>query len=318
MSGERGVTVTVACAMNAVGTYLPPMFVFPRKRMIVTLLNGALSQSVGYASSRGWMDSDLFLKWLQHFQSFTTSSKDSPHIIILDGHQSHKTLASITYAREHGIHLITLPPHITHKMQPLDRTYFRSLKSAYNACADNWMVANPGQRITQYQMATLYGKAFGKTASPDKAVNGCRACGICPYDANVFTDEDFSAAAVTEEDQPTDTSPAENTNVTREVVTGITSVSTDDNGHGSTDDCHEGYHSPVEPNCVADKDGDVHQNGHLLQGDPSRSGGNAVETPPSSVNMTPVTTQGNGRCLVWSQAWVTGMSYNKSREIMMS
>ena len=46
-SGERGKTVTVICAISAVGTYLPPLFIFPRKRMVDLLMNGAPpSQSV--------------------------------------------------------------------------------------------------------------------------------------------------------------------------------------------------------------------------------------------------------------------------------
>ncbi|KAI0235340.1 hypothetical protein LSAT2_014173, partial [Lamellibrachia satsuma] len=131
-SGERGATVTVICGMNAVGTYLPPMFIFPRKRMVASLMIGAPYQSVGYCSPNGWTDSDLFVKWLEHFASFTNASVDVPQIVILDGHHSHKTLAAVEYARSRGITLITLPPHCTHKMQPLDRSYFKSLKSAYN------------------------------------------------------------------------------------------------------------------------------------------------------------------------------------------
>ena len=30
-SGERGATVTVVCEMSASGTYVPPVFIFPRK-----------------------------------------------------------------------------------------------------------------------------------------------------------------------------------------------------------------------------------------------------------------------------------------------
>ncbi|KAK0068382.1 jerky protein [Biomphalaria pfeifferi] len=33
-SAERGQTVRVLCAMNAAGTYIPPIFIFPRKRMV--------------------------------------------------------------------------------------------------------------------------------------------------------------------------------------------------------------------------------------------------------------------------------------------
>ena len=141
-SGERGATVTVICAMSASGQFLPPMMIFPRKCMLDQLMRGAPAQSVGVCSTNGWTDCDLFVKWLKHFVKMTNASRATPQLIIIDGHNSHKSLEAITFAVEHGIHLITLPPHCTHKMQPLDRTYFKSLK------ADSWMVSNPGNRIT--------------------------------------------------------------------------------------------------------------------------------------------------------------------------
>ena len=92
-----------------------------------TLTNSALPQVVGYASSNGYVDSD--------FVKFAGPSVQNLHVIILDGHHSHKTLAAVEYCRAHGIHLLTLPPHRMHKMQPLDRTYFNSLKSAFKNVA---------------------------------------------------------------------------------------------------------------------------------------------------------------------------------------
>ena len=61
-SGERGATVTVECAVNAAGGYLPPMFIFPRKRMVAALMNGAPPESVNYSSPNVWIDGDLFVK----------------------------------------------------------------------------------------------------------------------------------------------------------------------------------------------------------------------------------------------------------------
>ena len=83
-----------------------------------------------------------------------------------------KTLTAVNFARDHGIHLLTLPPHSTHKMQPLDRSYFKALKCAYNAAAGSWMVAIPGRQIIAYEMAAFFGKAFTRTATPDKVVRG--------------------------------------------------------------------------------------------------------------------------------------------------
>lgn len=159
-SAERGTLVSLLCACNAAGGYLPPMYIFPRKRMTETLMNGAPPQAVGYASSSGYVDSDLFLKWLEHFVQYARPSADSPHVIILDGHHSHKTLAAVEFCRAHGIHLLTLPPHSTHKMQPLDRTYSKELKSEYNNVADSFMVTHPGQCITVHEMARLSGTAY--------------------------------------------------------------------------------------------------------------------------------------------------------------
>ena len=94
-SGERGNTVTVVCAMNAVGAYLPPMFLYPRKRMVEVLVNGAPPQSLGQANPSGWMDAEMFVTWLNRFVNFTNSSPTNRHTIVMDGHHSHKTLAAV-------------------------------------------------------------------------------------------------------------------------------------------------------------------------------------------------------------------------------
>ncbi|KAL8618870.1 hypothetical protein ACOMHN_000877 [Nucella lapillus] len=151
--------------------------------------------STTISSQSGWTDAQLFIKWLAHFADFTNASPDNPQLILLDGHHSHKTLEAVEFCRDKGIELISFPPHCTHKLQPLDRTYFKALKASFNAEADNWMVSNPGQRITVHNMAALAGKAFLRTALPEKAVNGFKT-------ANVFTDADFEG--VLEMDEPRD------------------------------------------------------------------------------------------------------------------
>jgi len=85
-SGERGRTVTVICSMSAAGTFLPPMLIYPRKRMVDALMSGAPPQSVGCCSESGWTDSTFFVKWLEHFVQFTNCSQSLTQIIIMDGH----------------------------------------------------------------------------------------------------------------------------------------------------------------------------------------------------------------------------------------
>ena len=39
----------------------------------------------------------------------------------------------------------------------------------------------------------LFSKAFLKTATAEKIVHGFQSCGLWPYNANKFTEEDFAA-----------------------------------------------------------------------------------------------------------------------------
>lgn len=201
-SGEKGATVTVLCCMNAAGQYIPPMIIFPRKRLAEGLMRGAPPGSIGAVSDNGWTDGDRFIDWLKHFIKTTKCTKDDPQVIIVDGHHSHKTLAAIDLARDSGITLLTLPSHCTHKLQPLDRTFFKSFKSNYNRAADNWMISNPGMRITAFNVSELIGSSYCKSATIDKAVKGFETCGLWPFNDTIFSDEDFSACDLTDEPLP--------------------------------------------------------------------------------------------------------------------
>ena len=58
---------------------------------------------------------------------------DNKHLLLLDGHASHtKKLEAIILARDNGVTMLSFPPHTTHEMQPLDVSFFRSLKKWYN------------------------------------------------------------------------------------------------------------------------------------------------------------------------------------------
>ena len=98
VSGEKAQTVTVICAFSVLGNYIPPALIFKRKRMTNQLLHGTPSGTVGYCSENRWTNSEVFLKWLEHFTKFAKPTTDEPVILIVDGHGSHKTLTAIDCA----------------------------------------------------------------------------------------------------------------------------------------------------------------------------------------------------------------------------
>ena len=79
-------------------------------------------EAIGTCSDNGWTNNycEIFVKWLEHFKAIAKPVPNEKLILIIEGHDSHKTLAALDFACENGIKMITLPPHCTHKMQPLD------------------------------------------------------------------------------------------------------------------------------------------------------------------------------------------------------
>jgi len=117
VSAERGTTTTVVCAMSASGIYVPPMFIFRRKNMNSRLMNNCTPGAVGVPSPSGWIDRNLFVRYLQHFVAYVKPSESNQVLVIVDGHQSHKSIEAIQFARDNYLHIITIPPHTSHKLQ---------------------------------------------------------------------------------------------------------------------------------------------------------------------------------------------------------
>lgn len=198
-SAERGLLSTFEVCMSAGGTFIPPFVIFPRKNMKAELGDGAPPGSKFACTPSGWMQTDIFLKWFDHFLEHAKPSKEAPVVLILDGHATHtKSIDFINKARENHTTVICLPPHCSHKLQPLDVSFMAPFKAYYIQECEKFLRNNPGRAITQFQISRLMGEAFLRAAVPTTAISGFRKCGIFPFNPEVFVDADFLAAEVTD------------------------------------------------------------------------------------------------------------------------
>lgn len=154
--------------------------------------------TLGLAAPSGWMNSELFVKTMQHFISYSNSSKDNPSLLIYDNHESHICIEALNLAKENGVTVLTVPPHSTGKLQPLDVGIFGPFKTAYNHAVDNWMLRNPGKTFSIYEVAGCVREAHMKAMTPGNICAAFKATGIFPFDRNVFTDFDFAPSEVTD------------------------------------------------------------------------------------------------------------------------
>lgn len=61
--------------------------------------------------------------------------------------------------------------------------------------------AKPGKVICLRDFSSLFRKAYEASITFTNAANGFECTGIYPYNPNVFTDEDFAPAEVTESNE---------------------------------------------------------------------------------------------------------------------
>ena len=61
------------------------------------------------------------------------------------------------------------------------------------------MLNNPERVITQMEVANIFGDAYLKSCTVEKAVNAFRSCGITPLNRFIFSDEDFLPSSVTDQ-----------------------------------------------------------------------------------------------------------------------
>ena len=206
-SGEKGKTHTILTCVSAAGFVLPPFLIYPRKRITESLKEGAIAGTVFNCSDSGWVNTELFLTWLKYFAQSIPPSR--PVLLILDGHSSHVSIEAIEFARSNDIHMLCIPAHTTHILQPLDVGVFKSFKSFYSKACKKRIAEHPNRVITTEQIASLIGIAWPQSITPVNIMAGFRKCGIYPLNPGEVTDRQLAPSALFTSDDATPDTPSE-------------------------------------------------------------------------------------------------------------
>jgi len=163
-------------------------------------MDGTPLGTVYHCHHSGCIQRVIFTEWFRHFLLHSASSVNFPSLLILDGHSTHtRNIEVIDLARDNGVTLLVLPPHCSHRLQPLDVAYMKPLSTYYNRECEKWLRSHPGRVITTFQVGALFGAAYLKASTPESAINGFSKAGIFPLNRDVFTDVDFAPSDVTDQ-----------------------------------------------------------------------------------------------------------------------
>lgn len=176
--------ITVLATFNAVGDYLPPMIVYPGKRLRDVGQDG-FTEAMYAQTETGWMTAEVFLEFLHSFHSFCRSKSFSfPVILFVDGHSTHLSHDCASFCSENNILLYCFPPNATHVLQPADHALFSPLKTSWFTQVKNWQMEHLGQILTKRDFSSVFRQAWNQTATLEVAVRGFKSTGLWPLDVS--------------------------------------------------------------------------------------------------------------------------------------
>jgi hypothetical protein len=153
IAAERGSLIAVFVCMIDSGIFVPPVIIFPRKNANHLLTNGAPPDTVFKYQPYGWISYEIFVDWFEHIVSVKKSSASDPVLLIVDGHTSHTgNLRLIFKAKECHVAIMCLPPHSTHKLQSLDKTFMAPLEHNYGEEIRRWQLQNK-RAVLHYEVS---------------------------------------------------------------------------------------------------------------------------------------------------------------------
>ena len=189
--------ISLLAGICADGTYMPPKLIYQGKSgdmMDSWLEDFDGSKKLAYfgASQKGWTNEDLGASWLEKI--FEPHSHDKAggrwRLLILDGHSSHINMRFIQICDQHRIILGVLPPHSTHRLQPLDLKIFSPLSTYYSQQIDQVIQKSLGwSRLTKRNFWSMFKPAWQKALTPSNIQSAFAAAGIYPYNPSIVLNQ---------------------------------------------------------------------------------------------------------------------------------
>ena len=108
-------------------------------------------------------------------------------LLIVDGHSSHVNMRFIDKCDEYRIILAILPPHSTHRLQPLDLKIFSPLSTYYSQKFNRIIQSSGGHsRVTKRSFWFIFRIAWQKAPSKANILSAFMAAGIQPLNPNII------------------------------------------------------------------------------------------------------------------------------------
>ncbi|RPA71171.1 DDE-domain-containing protein, partial [Ascobolus immersus RN42] len=153
------------------------------------ILKGAVFRK----SKNGYTDNKIGFDYIKWFDLQTREFADNGRIhrlALVDGHSSHLTLEIIEYCMQPhvNIHIVCLPAHSTHILQPMDVGIFGPLSRAYKKEVSAWCRDRTNGRMSFASFLLCYHRARETAITNRNVQKAFEATGLLPLNPRVVLD----------------------------------------------------------------------------------------------------------------------------------
>jgi hypothetical protein len=137
-------------------------------------------------SPTGWSNNRIALKWLKEIYLPGTKPENPAEwrLLVLDEHATHTQEEFMRIAFQSKVQLLFLPPHTSHKTQPLDRSVFAAVKAYFREGAADLADHITSAPVNKQRFLLLYRDASERGVRSANLRSGFRQTGIWPLDRN--------------------------------------------------------------------------------------------------------------------------------------
>lgn len=177
--GSKAPHLTILACVSGSGEYSPPLFICQDKVDEEVLVN-ALPGSTAMTSPSGYISEIIFNEWFVKWIVWIRIKTSQTILLILDNCACHVRYSTILLAQKNNIELLSLPPNLTHILQPLDVSIYRSLKAQIRSSLLPRLKLLKVNKLDHSQYIGLLSQLWSKVFTIDKIQSSFIDVGLFP------------------------------------------------------------------------------------------------------------------------------------------
>lgn len=213
--------MTIVESVNADGSFvIAPVIILTGRQILLRWFDNITEECIA-VNDTGYMNQQLAYQWIQHFNHQTKGRTTGKYRLLLcDGLSAHITREFIQFCEKNDIILYFLPPHSSHKLQPLDVGVFNVYKHWHSEAVEAATMSGC-TKFTKDLFLQSIRTIRRRTFKPSTIKLGYRLTGLWPYNPSIVCDDlaDYSVPLSPLPDSPSSSASSIPTDISTPTTT---------------------------------------------------------------------------------------------------